>query len=119
VPLHICVRARSVSATASWQRRAMPTGSHVSSVNPLRIFIVADADGPFTARMVDSTKWRSRRQPMPPLRLTTFLTGQPKLMSGKAGSYTSSSSRAASAIASGSAPKIWMPMGRSSSLKRR
>ena len=37
------------------------------------------------ARMICWTRSRSRRQPEPPLRLTTFFTGQPKLMSTKSG----------------------------------
>ena len=38
-----------------------------------------------TARMISCTRFRSRRHPDPPFRLTTFLTGQPKLMSMNSG----------------------------------
>ncbi len=124
VPLYIWVRVRawrvSARAPASWQRSAISTGLRCCSLQPLRILtVVGMAMAADTARMMDCTRSRSRRQPEPPLRLTTFLTGHPKLMSRKSGWYTSSTSAAASAMAAGSDPKIWMPMGRSSSWKRR
>ena len=54
--------------------------------------------------MMSVTSPRSRRHPDPPFRCTTFLTGQPKLMSMNSGWYTSVISAVASAIAAGTAP---------------
>ena len=71
-----------------------------------------------TARMTSSTRPRSFRHPEPPLRFTTFFTGQPKLMSMNSGWNTSVTSAAASPIGPGSAPKICTPIGRSSAPKR-
>ena len=122
-PEYICVRVRGCSARtrapASWQRSAIVTGSRISSFQPLRIFTVTGRcvlrD---TARITDCTRSRSRRHPDPPLRRTTFFTGQPKLMSTKSGRKMSVTSFAASPIASGSAPKICTPIGCSSGSKR-
>ena len=90
LPENICVRVRACSvkarAPASCIRSAMLTGSRVSSFQPLRILTVTGrCVAPMTARMIRSTRSRSRRQPEPPFRCTTFLTGQPKLMSMNSG----------------------------------
>jgi hypothetical protein len=122
-PVYICVRVRACSvnafAPASCMRSAIPTGSRVSSLQPERVFTVTGrCVAPTTARMMRCTSSRSLRQPDPPFRFTTFLTGQPKLMSTNSGWKTSVTSAAASAMAAGSAPKICTPIGRSSALKR-
>ena len=91
----------------------------MSSFQPLRILHVTGSDVlRATARMTSCTRSRSLRHPEPPLRFTTFLTGQPKLMSMNSGAKTSVTKAAASPIATGSAPKIWTPIGRSSGPKR-
>ena len=69
-------------------------------------------------RRMRSTRGRSRSNPEPPLHVTTFFTGQPKLIS------TISKPRswqwlAASAITAGSAPKSCAEMGCSSGSKYR
>ena len=122
-PEYICVRVRgwsvSARAPASWQRRAMPTGSRVSSLQPLRILqVTGRCVAAATARMMAPTSVRSLRHPEPPFRRTTFLTGHPKLMSMNSGAKTSVTNAAASPIARGSAPKICTPIGRSSAPKR-
>ncbi len=109
-----------ILAPASWIRRPMATGSRVASSNPLRVFAVTGrAVASTTALVMASTSPRSRRHPDPPFFRTTFFTGHPKLMSTKSGAYTSDTKAAASAITPGSEPKIWIPMGRSSSSNRR
>src|SRR5207253_164573 len=84
-PENIWVRVRAWSvrawAPASRQRSAMATGSRWASSHPLRIFTVTGRCVALrTAAMIRCTRPRSLRQPEPPLFLTTFLTGQPKLM---------------------------------------
>jgi hypothetical protein len=67
-------------------RSAISTGWRVRSFHPLRVFTVTGrCVAPTTALMIWATRSMSRRQPEPPFRCTTFLTGQPKLMSMKSG----------------------------------
>jgi hypothetical protein len=54
--------------------------------------------------MMRSTRSRSFKQPEPPLFLTTFFTGQPKLMSMKSGRHASVTMAAARAMTVASAP---------------
>src|SRR5438477_6266498 len=122
-PENIWVRVRACSvrawAPASRQRRATETGSRWVSSQPLRIFTVTGrCVAVRTARMICCTSPRSFKHPDPPLFLTTFLTGQPKLMSMKSGLTTSVTISAARAMIVASAPYSWMPMGRSASSKR-
>jgi len=89
-PENIWVRERACSvstrAPASSHRRAIATGSREPSSQPDRIFTVTGSGVvDATARMMSATSPMSRRQPEPPLRFTTFLTGQPKLMSMNSG----------------------------------
>ncbi len=90
LPEYIWVRVRACNvkarAPASCIRRAMPTGSRCSSLHPLRVLTVTGKCVAWTqARMMSVTKPGSRRQPDPPFRWTTFLTGHPKLMSMNSG----------------------------------
>src|SRR6266566_8393151 len=72
------IRAYKVTGVQTW---ALPV-SRCSSLQPLRVLTVTGRwVAPMTARMIRSTRSMSRRQPDPPFRWTTFLTGQPKLMS--------------------------------------
>ncbi len=94
LPVYICARVRGCSAStlapASWQRSAISTGLRISSLQPLRIFTVTGRCVPArTALITPVTSPMSLRQPEPPLRFTTFLTGQPKLMSMNSGAKTS------------------------------
>ena len=47
--------------------------------------MMPDLDGFEVLKMIRETSSRSRRQPEPPFRCTTFLTGHPKLMSMNSG----------------------------------
>ena len=83
----------------------MATGSRWVSSQPLRIFTVTGRCVALrTAVMICCTSPRSLRHPDPPLFLTTFLTGQPKLMSMKSGLATSVTISAARAMIVASAP---------------
>ena len=109
LPANICVRVRacrvSACAPASWQRRAMLTGSRVVSSQPLRILTVTGrCVAPRTARRMPATSPRSFRHPEPPLLRTTFLTGQPKFTSRKSGLQTVVTISAACAMMAASAP---------------
>ena len=89
-PENIWVRVRAwrVNALmpASCILSAMPTGSRCWSFQPLRVLAVTGRwVAAITARMICWTRSRSRRQPLPPFRWTTFFTGQPKLMSMNSG----------------------------------
>src|SRR2546425_1052403 len=109
------------------QRRREPLGGlGVRALGPAREQIAALREDPpipegaarRAARMMRPTSPRSLRQPEPPLLRTTFLTGQPKLMSMKSGRHTPVTISAARAMTSASAPYSWMPIGRSASSNR-
>jgi len=70
-----------------------------------------------TARKIFSISGMSRRRLLPPPWRTTFLTGQPMLMSMMS-APASSTMTAEAAIRAGSAPNICTAMGRSLSSKR-
>ena len=118
-PLYICERVRPWMARAlmptSCKRSATSTIFLLCSSQPSRVFTVTGSWVPFTtARVREIIRSISFKTPAPAPLVTTFFTGQPKLMSSKSG-FTVSTMAALRAIASSSPPKIWMPTGRSSS----
>ncbi len=102
------------AAPAASKRRAVSAGSEVRGVSPRRILTVT---GTSTARTIASTMpaaapgSASSAAPAPVLQI--FGTGHPMLMSIRS-APAASTARAASTIASRSAPKTWTPTGCSS-----
>ena len=123
VPVYICRAERgwSVSDAAPASTSRGPSSRHVRdpSSTPRRIFTLT---GTSTASATAATMrhaWppsSSRLAPAPVF--VTFFTGQPKLMSTRS-APAASTMRAASAIAAGSEPKIWIASGCSSPPTRR
>lgn len=86
---------------------------------PTRIFAVTGTWSPTALDTPSATLARSGqslRSDEPPFLETTLLTGHPKLMSMKSGCFQSIIFLAASPMRTPSAPKIWIPSGRCSSL---
>ncbi len=59
--------------------------AHLLAPATSNLYVTGKGVAAETARITDSTRSRSFRQPEPPLRFTTFFTGQPKLMSMNSG----------------------------------
>lgn len=86
---------------------------------PTRILAVTGTWSPTALATPDATLARSGQSfssDDPPFFETTLFTGQPKLMSMKSGCFQSMIFLAASPMRMPSAPKIWIPSGRCSSL---
>src|SRR6188768_3075430 len=87
------------------------------SSQPNLVLIVTGNEVDLTTASVSLTiKSTSLNTPAPAPLLTTFFTGQPKFISTRSG-FTASQIFALKDIASSSPPNIWIPNGRSSSLK--
>ena len=123
VPVYICFAERgwSVSDAAPAATSRGPTVRQVREPlsTPRRIFTdtgsdVADA----TASTSRQARSGSSSSDAPAPVFVTFLTGQPKFMSTTS-APAASTIRAASAIAAGSEPKIWIASGCSSRATRR
>ena len=123
VPVYICFADRgcrvsdAAPASTSWGPTVRQVREPFST--PRRIFTeTGSAVAPATAatRRQAWSGSSSREAPAPVF--VTFLTGQPKFMSTMS-APAASTIRAASAIATGSEPKIWMASGCSSEPTRR
>ena len=118
VPVYICLAERgwSVSDDAPASTRRGPTARQVRDPSETPRLILTET-GSETAPATASTSrqaWSgSSRRDAPAPVLVTFFTGQPKFMSTRS-APAASTNRAASAIATGSEPKIWIASGRSS-----
>ncbi len=123
LPVYICSAERGwrVSVSAPTSTSFGPTSRHVRepSRRPRRIFTLT---GTSTAAATDSTIAHARAgsssSVAPAPVFVTLRTGQPKLMSTRS-APAASTIRAASAIARGSEPKIWIARGCSSAATRR
>ena len=123
VPVYICLAERgcSVSDAAPDSTSRGPTARHVREPfsTPRRIFTETGSGvAPATASTSRQAWSGSSRSEAPAPVFVTFLTGQPKFMSTMS-APAASTMRAASAIATGSEPKIWIASGCSSELTRR
>ncbi len=104
------------AAPASWTIRARTPAFRCSSFHPARILTVTGIRTFFAiAAITDAACAGSRIRLQPALCLAIFGTGQPMLTSTTL-APSCSMICAASAIFSGSPPKIWMETGRSSSV---
>ena len=118
-PAYICARVRPCTATASAPDASMSLANSTAFAlplsQPLRNFTVT---GTLTAAFTLSTILAASSgvfmsaEPSPDL--TIFPTGQPMLMSRISAPEISSAMTAASAMTSGSWPKIWAALGCSS-----
>ncbi len=122
-PVYICLAERgwSVSDAAPASTSRGPTSRHVRDPfsSPRRILTVTGTETePATADTIRQARSGSSSRVAPAPVFVTFLTGQPKLMSTRS-APASSTIRAASAIVSGSEPKIWTARGCSSDAMRR
>ncbi len=123
VPVYICRAERgwSVSDAAPASTRRGPISRHVREPfsTPRRIFTLrGTATAPETASTIRQAWSGSSSRLAPAPVFVTFFTGQPKLMSTRS-APAASTMRAASAIAAGSEPKIWIASGCSSPATRR
>src|ERR1700730_3326545 len=119
-PEYPCSLVRPCTARAqipvSSRMRAVWIALMEEASQPRRILAVTGTGSSActTREATRSRRGQSRRRAEPPWRQTTLLTGQPKFRSMKSGCTQSTTALAASAIFSGSAPKSWTPIGRSS-----
>ena len=121
--MYICVAERGCSARAaapaSTSRGPSSRQAREPSSTPRRIFTVTGtgtADATASVIRQASAGSSSRWAPAPVF--VTFRTGQPKFMSTTS-APAAATMRAASAIAPGSEPKIWIASGCSSPATRR
>ena len=123
VPVYICFAERgcSVSDAAPAATSRGPTSRHVREPfsTPRRILTdTGSGVAPATASTIRHAWSGSSSSEAPAPVFVTFLTGQPKFMSTMS-APAASTIRAASAIATGSEPKIWIASGCSSEATRR
>ena len=123
MPVYICFAERgwsvSEAAPASTSRGPTTRQSREPFWVPRRIFTdTGSAVAPATASTIRAAWSGSSRSEAPAPVFVTLRTGQPKLMSTMS-APAASTIRAASAIAAGSEPKIWIASGCSSEATRR
>ena len=123
VPVYICLAERgcSVSEAAPAATRRGPTSRHVREPfsTPRRILTdTGSGVAPATASTIRHAWSGSSSSEAPAPVFVTFLTGQPKFMSTMS-APAASTILAASAITTGSDPKIWIASGCSSEATRR
>ena len=123
VPVYICCAERGwrVRVAAPASTSIGPTSRHVRepSRSPRRIFtLTGTSTAVATASTIPQARAGSSRSVAPAPVFVTLRTGQPKLMSTRS-APAATTIRAASAIARGSEPKIWIASGCSSAATRR